>query len=55
VEFDEAAIQKANIALDREIQLDVNQVTQDQLLSKVVEPAGMKYEIKGKKLLISPK
>lgn len=55
VEFDEAAIQKANISLDREIQLDVNQVTQDELLTKVVGPAGLKYEIHGKKLLISPK
>lgn len=55
VEFDEAAIQKANISLDREIQLDVNQVTQDVLLNKVVDPAGLKYEIQDKKLLISPK
>ena len=55
VEFDEAAIQKANLSLDREIQLDVNQVTQDELLTKVVDPAGMKFEIKDKKLLISPK
>jgi hypothetical protein len=55
VEFDEAAIQKANLSLDREIQLDVNQVTQDELLTKVVEPAGLKFEIQGKKLLIKPK
>lgn len=55
VEFDEAAIQKANISLEREIQLDVNQVPQEELLNKVVEPAGLKYEIQGKKLRISPK
>jgi hypothetical protein len=55
VEFDEAAIQQANLSLVREIQLDVNQVTQEELLTKVVEPAGLKYEIQGKKLLISPK
>ncbi len=55
VEFDDAAIQKAGISLDHEIKLDVREVTRDALLTKIVEPVGLAYEIQGKTLRIKPK
>jgi hypothetical protein len=55
LEIDEAALQKQNLTVDREIELNVREVTRDELLKKILEQAGLTYEIADKKLIIKPK
>lgn len=55
LEIDDAALQKQNLSVDREIQLEVRNLTRDELLIKILEPAGMTFEIQNKKLIIKPK
>jgi hypothetical protein len=54
VEFAQTEIQQANLSLDQEIRLDVKQVTREELLRKVLEPAGLMYELNGEVLLVKP-
>lgn len=54
LEIDEAAIQKQNLSVDREIELNVREVTRDELLKKILEPAGLAYVVQDKKLFIVP-
>ncbi len=54
VEFAEQEIQQANLSLDQEIRLDVKQVTREELLSKVLEPAGLTYELNDNVLKVKP-
>jgi hypothetical protein len=54
LEVDEQALQKANISLEREIQLDVLTVTREELFKKVCDPAGLAFEFQEKKIMIKP-
>lgn len=55
LEIDEAALQKEGQPLDRQIKLEVREVTRAELLTKILENSGLVYEIQGEKLLIKPK
>jgi hypothetical protein len=55
LEIDEAALQKQNLTVDREIELNVREVTRDELLKKILEQSGLTYEIADKKLIIKPR
>jgi hypothetical protein len=54
LEIDEAALQKEGQPLDRQIKLEVREVTREELLTKVLEGSGLAYEIKDQKLIIKP-
>jgi len=54
LEIDDVAIQKQNLSVDREIELNVREVTRDELLTKILGPASLAYEIQDKKLIIKP-
>jgi hypothetical protein len=55
VELDEPAIQAAGLNLDQDVKVTVKNVTEDQLLSAVLDPAGLAYKRAGKKLIVRPK
>lgn len=53
--FDEEAIETAKIPLDQKIDLQVKEVTLEQLLDAIFKPAGLKYEKQdGDRYLIRP-
>jgi hypothetical protein len=54
VEIDEAAIQAAGLSLDKEVNVTVKDVSEDDLLRAVLDPAGLTYERAGKKLIVKP-
>lgn len=54
LEIDEAVLKKENQPLDRQIKLEVREVTRAELLAKILENSGLAYEIVDQKLIIKP-
>lgn len=55
IEIDRPAIAAAGISLEKTVQVDVKDVTADQLLKAVLEPAGLVYQQRGNVVNVKPK
>lgn len=55
IEIDEDALTQAGIKLDRRIDLRLQMATIDQLLGAICNPVGLKYEIDGFAVTLSPR
>jgi hypothetical protein len=55
VVIDEKAVTAAGLSLDKEVKVSVQDVTEDQLLKAVLEPAGLTFRREGKKLVVRPR
>jgi hypothetical protein len=55
IEFDELAIQRAGLSLDRDVKVSVKDASEEELLKAVLEPAGLTFTRAGKRLVVRPK
>jgi hypothetical protein len=55
IQIDRPALAAARISLEKSVQVDVKDVTADQLLKAVLEPAGLRYERHGDVVEVKPK
>jgi hypothetical protein len=55
IQIDRPAIAGAGISLEKSVQVDVKDVTADQLLKAVLEPAGLTYERRGEVVEVKPR
>ena len=55
IEFDRAAITAAGVSLSKKVALDVKEVSADQLLHAILDPAGLSFEQHGTTLNVKPK
>lgn len=51
--YDRQALETAGVRLDTPVSVDVDDATTDELLEKVLQPAGLKFKRRGKKVEIS--
>lgn len=55
IQIDRPAIAAAGISLEKSVQVDVKDVSADQLLKAVLEPAGLTYERRGDLVEVKPR
>jgi hypothetical protein len=55
IQIDRPAVSAAGISLEKSVQVDVKDVTADQLLNAVLEPAGLMYERRGEVVQVKPR
>ncbi len=55
IEFDRAAITAAGVSLSKKVALDVKEVSADELLHAILDPAGLSFEQHGTTLNVKPK
>jgi hypothetical protein len=55
IQFDRAAISAAGIALSNKVSLDVKEVSADELLHAILDPAGLTFEHHDKIITVKPK
>jgi len=55
IQIDRPLIAAAGISLEKSVHVDVKDVTADQLLNAVLEPAGLTYERRGDVVEVKPK
>jgi len=55
IQIDRPAVAAAGISLEKSVQVDVKDVSADQLLKAVLEPAGLTYERRGDRVNVKPK
>jgi hypothetical protein len=55
IEIDEPAIERAGLSLDKDVNISVKDVSEEQLLKAVLEPAGLTFTRAGEKLVVRPK
>ena len=55
LQLDQSAINAAGISLSKKVSLDVNQVSADELLHAILDPAGLTFERRGNTIDVKPK
>jgi hypothetical protein len=55
VQIDDAAIQAAGLSLKTEVKVNVKDVSEDDLLQAVLNPAGLTFDRKGRSITVRPK
>jgi hypothetical protein len=55
IHIDEPAIARAGVSLDRDVNVSVKDANVEQLLSAVLEPAGLTFQRAGKTIVVRPK
>ena len=55
IRIDRPAVAAAGISLEKSVQVDVKDVSADQLLNAVLEPAGLTYERRGDLVEVKPR
>jgi hypothetical protein len=55
IQIDRPAIEAAGLSLDKPVKLDVKEVSEDELLRSVLEPAGLTFQRRGNVIEVKPK
>jgi hypothetical protein len=55
VQIDKAAIERAGLSLDREVNVSAKNASETELLRSVLDPAGLTFDRDGKKLVVRPR
>lgn len=55
IEIDEQALERAGVNLDQDVNVSVQDASEEELLKAVLEPAGLTFQRAGKTLVVRPK